>query len=56
MVRKVREDISGIRVIKALSQEDFEIDNFTRINTDAALTEKKVGITMASANPTIFFY
>ncbi|NLL96287.1 MAG: ABC transporter ATP-binding protein [Clostridiaceae bacterium] len=53
MVRKVREDISGIRVIKALSQEDFEIDNFTRINTDAALTEKKAGITMASANPTI---
>lgn len=53
LVRKVREDIGGIRVIKALSQEDHEIDCFTRINTDAAQTEKKAGTTMAAANPTI---
>lgn len=53
MVRKVREDISGIRVIKALSQENHEIGSFTAINTDAAQTEKKAGMTMAAANPTI---
>lgn len=53
MVRKVREDISGIRVIKALSQEEHEFESFTGINTDAAQTEKKAGVTMAAANPTI---
>lgn len=53
MVRKVREDISGIRVIKALSQETFEVDSFTKINTDATQIELRAGTTMAAANPTI---
>ncbi len=53
MVRKLREDISGIRVIKALSQESFEAEGFTRINKDATKTELKAGTTMAAANPTI---
>jgi ATP-binding cassette subfamily B multidrug efflux pump len=34
LTRKVQENISGIRVIKAFSQEDEEIENFRRINEE----------------------
>ncbi len=53
MVRKVREVIGGIRVIKALSKEDFEQNRFTEINKDVIQSEKKAGNTMAVANPTV---
>ncbi len=53
MVRKVREIIGGIRVIKSLSKEEYEKEQFKAINKDVIQTEKKAGKTMAVANPTI---
>lgn len=52
-VRLIREDISGIRVIKALSKENIEKDRFASINNEIAQREKKVKITMASIDPSM---
>ena len=51
MVRTVRENISGIRVIKALSKTDFEKERFAQVNGEVVRREKKAGITMALTNP-----
>ena len=49
--RVVREDASGIRVIKALSKINYEKERFDKANRDAIETEKKAGLTMAIINP-----
>ncbi len=51
MVRTVRETISGIRVIKALSKTAYERKRFDGINKDVVRREKKAGITMGLTNP-----
>lgn len=51
MVRTVRENISGIRVIKALSKTDYEKERFASVNQEVVRREKKAGITMALTNP-----
>ena len=51
MVRTVRENISGIRVIKALSKTDYEKERFAQVNGEVVRREKKAGITMALTNP-----
>ena len=51
MVRVVRENISGIRVIKALSKTPYEKKRFSRVNEELVEKEKKAGITMAVTNP-----
>lgn len=51
MVRVVRENISGIRVIKALSKTWYEKERFSHVNEELAEKEKKAGITMAITNP-----
>ncbi len=51
MVRTVRETISGIRVIKALSKTEYERGRFDGINRDVVRREKKAGITMGLTNP-----
>ncbi len=51
MVRTVRETISGIRVIKALSKTEYERERFGGINRDVVRREKKAGITMGLTNP-----
>lgn len=51
MVRTVRETISGIRVIKALSKTAYERKRFDGINKDVVHREKKAGITMGLTNP-----
>lgn len=51
MVRVVRENISGIRVIKALSKTDYECNRFTTVNQEVVQREKKAGMTMALTNP-----
>ncbi len=53
MVRAVRENISGIRVIKALSKTDYEKERFAGTNRDVVASEKKAGITMALTNPMV---
>lgn len=51
MVRVVRENITGIRVIKALSKTGFEKQRFSDINSEVAGKELKAGTTMAITNP-----
>ncbi len=51
MVRTVRENITGIRVIKALSKTDYEKERFSTVNGQVVIREKKAGMTMALTNP-----
>ena len=51
MVRVVREDSQGIRVIKALSKKDYERRRFDDANRKLVKTEKKVGYITALSNP-----
>ncbi|MBR6526811.1 MAG: ABC transporter ATP-binding protein [Lachnospiraceae bacterium] len=50
-VRVVREDVSGIRIIKALSKEGYEREKFQRYNREAAAQEKKAGMIMNALGP-----
>ena len=49
----VREDIAGIRVIKALSKMDYEKDKFDRINRMVVTCERNAERTMAVLNPSM---
>ena len=51
MVRVVREDCQGVRVIKALSREDYERRRFDGANRHLISREQKAGITMALSQP-----
>lgn len=53
MIRTVRENISGIRIVKALSKSDYEKSRFQKINNEVSEKEMKAGITMAVINPTM---
>lgn len=52
-VRMVREDIAGIRVIKALSKTDYEAEKFRGINREVVERERKNGMVMAVINPSM---
>lgn len=52
-VRLIREDIAGIRVIKALSKEDYERDRFEKANREVVDRERKATVTTAITNPTM---
>lgn len=56
MVRVVRENIQGVRVIKALSKTDYERRRYEAVNEALVKSETKAGVTMAATNPlmTIF--
>jgi ATP-binding cassette subfamily B multidrug efflux pump len=51
MVRVVRENITGIRVIKALSKTSSEKERFSNVNSEVVQKELKAGTTMAITNP-----
>lgn len=51
MVRTVRENISGIRIIKALSKTDYEKERFAGVNEEVVRRETKANVTMALSNP-----
>lgn len=51
LIRVVRENITGIRVIKALAKESFEKDKFEKVNRDVSKKEKTAGYIIASLNP-----
>ena len=53
MVRVVREDAQGIRVIKALSREEKEQKRYDAVNRDLVKAETKASATMAAINPTM---
>ncbi|MBO7310210.1 MAG: ABC transporter ATP-binding protein [Clostridia bacterium] len=51
MVRIVREDAQGIRVIKALSKIDYENARYDKANMTLRKNETKVGVIMGVVNP-----
>ena len=51
MIRVVREDTQGIRVIKALSKTEYEHRRYDSVNKNLVHDEKKAGITMGAVNP-----
>lgn len=55
LVLVVRENIVGIRIIKALSKTEYEKNRFESVNDDVVNAEKKVGYTMALTNPLMNF-
>ncbi len=53
LVRTVRENITGIRVIKALSRTEHEKRRFGDVNNQVVDNEKLAGKVMAISNPTM---
>lgn len=51
MIRVVREDSQGIRVIKALSKNDYEHRRYEKANRSLSSDERRAGIIMSSVNP-----
>lgn len=52
-VRMVREDIAGMRVIRALSKTDYETEKFRSVNKEVVERERKNGMVMAVINPSM---
>ena len=52
VVRTVQENITGIRVIKALSKTDYEKQRFHCVNEELTSIDQKAGIVTAITNPT----
>ena len=52
VVRTVQENITGIRVIKALSKTDYEKGRFNTVNDELTTVDQKAGTVSAITNPT----
>ncbi len=55
MVRVVREDAQGIRVIKALSKVDYENERYDKANLELKQSESRAAIIMGVVNPIMTF-
>lgn len=53
MIRVVRENSSGMRVIKALSRGEYEMDRYEEVNKKLTKDEATASITMATSGPMI---
>ena len=53
MTRVVRENAQGIRVIKALTKEEYEKARYEQANDNLTKREKTASLTMASINPVV---
>ncbi len=51
MVRVARKDVQGIRVIKALSKNDYENRRYDVVNRELSKKERHAGIVMSTVNP-----
>ena len=51
LVRRIQENMTGVRIIKALSREEEEKERFRKTNREVVRTEQRAEITMAAANP-----
>lgn len=51
IVRVMRENITGIRVVKALSKEEYEKKRFDDVNRDMTNADIRAGVTMAMPGP-----
>ena len=56
IVRVMRENITGIRVVKALSREPYEIKRFSAANTETARRDIKAGMIMALPGPVVTLF
>ncbi len=56
VIRIMRENITGILVVKALSKEDYERDRFAKANDDLTKAERAASITMSLPGPTMTFF
>ena len=56
MIQVVRESVTGIRIIKALSKTDYESGRFDKISKDLSDQEQTASITMATTNPLMNLY
>lgn len=56
MVQIVRESVTGIRIIKALSKTDYESDRFENTSRILSEQEQAASITMAATNPLMNLY
>ncbi len=52
VVRTVQENITGIRVIKALSKTEYEKERFHAVNSELTRVDQKAGTVSAITNPT----
>ena len=52
VVRTVQENITGIRVIKALSKTEYEKGRFNTVNNELTAADQKAGTVSAITNPT----
>ena len=51
MVRKVQKNMTGVRVIKALSKTDYEKGCFDEVSREVVRRDQHAGIIMATTNP-----
>ncbi len=56
MIRIVREDAQGIRVIKALSKTDYEKRKYDAANKRLVSDEQRASSVMAASNPLVTFF
>ncbi|MBR3714582.1 MAG: ABC transporter ATP-binding protein [Clostridia bacterium] len=56
LTRVVRENTSGVRIIKALNRTEYEKGRFDKANKEAIKREKKANITVAATNPIISLF
>ena len=56
IVRVMRENITGIRVVKALSKEPYEMERFAHANDVTARRDIKAGVIMALPGPTVTLF
>ena len=54
LVRVVRENATGIRIIKALSKGDYEKERFFLANNDVTSRERRANVIMGVTNPAMF--
>ncbi len=53
LVKVVRENTSGVRIIKALCRSEREKERFDKVNKEAIAREKKANLMVAATNPLI---
>ena len=51
VVRVLQENITGVRVIKALSKTDYEKERFNNVNSELTRIDQKAGLITAATNP-----
>lgn len=51
MLQVARDDLTGIRVIKALSKTEYEKEHFGQVNAELVKKERRANIVMAVTNP-----